>query len=346
MRASPFFAVSCACAASLAAAASGCNFPSFAPDSVVSTVRILAVRADKPYAKPGDTVNLDILAVDGRADKPRPMGIFWVPVGCTNPRNGAYTKCYEEFAKYLQPGVDLTPVLHAGNSLSVTVPPDALDGGKTQPMRQYGEMIVFQMACAGHVQYLGAAAGPEPDAVPFGCFDETGKRLGTDDFVFSFASVFVFESLTNQNPTIDGLTFDSAPVDASAGITAPHCTVKDAKRCPTTAVDAVVPESSQEVDPIATLAAAATATGTTGTGTGSGTGTASVVKERVWVDYYVTQGIVRGGARQIYDPTDGKVTNTAAAFVAPQAAGEGVLFAVVRDNRGGVGWLQVPLHVQ
>ena len=37
---------------------------------------MLAIQADKPYAAPGETVNLDILAYDGRSSQPSPMRVF------------------------------------------------------------------------------------------------------------------------------------------------------------------------------------------------------------------------------------------------------------------------------
>ena len=56
-----------------------CGLQDFEPANSVSGVRIMASRADKPYAVPGDTVNIEVLAYDGRKDKSRAMRISWIP---------------------------------------------------------------------------------------------------------------------------------------------------------------------------------------------------------------------------------------------------------------------------
>jgi hypothetical protein len=310
------------------AAASGCG-NNFDPQSKVESVRILATRADKPYAKPGDTVSLEVLAYDGRPNPTSPMSVAWLPTFCTNPPRDAYYACYPAFASQFQRGVDLTPVLDTGPTFSLQVPTDALDGRQAAAgSPPYGTLIVFNMACAGHVEYLGESPTASPEAIPFGCFDAGHHRLGPDDFVFAFSRLFVFADRTNANPVIDHLTFDGAPVDPSAGITTDHCTATDVTKCPTKPLDTSVPASSQEPDPSALDAQG------------------KIDGEEIWVDYYVTAGSVKDDIRLLYDPVHGQVSSTADAFTAPQAPVEGVIFAVVHDNRGGVGWLEVPLHVR
>src|SRR5262249_5133446 len=127
-------------------------------------------------------------------------------------------------------GTDLTSVLHAGTSFSLEVPPGALDGRAVGSAPAYGTLIVFDMACAGHVEYLGESLAGGPQAIPFGCFDAGHHQLGPDDFVFAFSRIFVFADRKNANPVIDHLTFDGTPVDPSAGITMDHCTATDAEK--------------------------------------------------------------------------------------------------------------------
>ncbi|MDI1479217.1 hypothetical protein [Polyangium sp. y55x31] len=309
--------------------ATGCNFPEFAPENEVSSVRILATRADKPYATPGDMVNLDVLAFDGRKEKAQPMRMFWIPTVCTDPPEGAPYECYPAFASAFPRGEDLTPHLKEGTSFSLEVPEDLLGmpgppGPGSAPF--YKTLVVFNMACAGHVEYVGAR-GRGPQAVPFGCFDAEQKELGPEDFMFAFSRVFVFPMLPNSNPVIDHLTFDGKTVDPSDGITMDRCAMPEIEQCPAKPLDISVPEASQEPDP-----SYFTAEGKMG-------------KERVLVDYYITGGQVNS-TRLLYDPESGKVGTTVADLRAPLAAGEEVLFAVVRDNRGGITWLEVPIHVR
>ncbi|APR78595.1 Hypothetical protein A7982_03942 [Minicystis rosea] len=308
-------------------AASGCG-NDFDPQSQVESVRILATRADKPYAKPGDTVSFDILAYDGRRSPASPMSVVWVKAVCANPPGDSYYACYPAFANQFQRGVDLTPVLHEGTTFSLEVPADALEGHPaTAGTPAYGTLIVFSMACAGHVEYLGQSA-TSPQAIPFGCFDAGHAKLGPDDFVFAFSRLFVFDERVNANPVIEQLTFDGAPVDPSLGITMDHCATTDARKCPEKPVDISVPASSQELDP------------------GAIDPQGKTNKEQIWVDYYVTTGSVKDDLRLLYDPATGRVSSSANALTAPEAPAEGVLFAVVHDNRGGINWLQVPLHIQ
>src|SRR5262245_28999083 len=96
MRRVPEFAASASVlggAALLAAVVASCA-ADFDPQNKITSVRILASRADKPYAHPGDSVALEVLAVDGRADRRRPMQIFWFPFVCINPKSDLYYACF------------------------------------------------------------------------------------------------------------------------------------------------------------------------------------------------------------------------------------------------------------
>jgi len=313
--------------------ATGCNFPDFAPENQVTSVRILATRADKPYATPGDTVTFEVLAFDGRKEKAQPMRVFWIPTACADPPGGAPYECYRAFANTFSRGEDLTSRLKEGQEFSLEVPEDALGqpgppeppGPGSAPL--YKTMVLFTIACAGHVEYVGAR-GQGPQAVPFSCFDADHKELGPENFLFAFSRIFVFPvALPNTNPFIDHLTFDGALVDPSEGITMDHCTASELEQCPAKPLDISVPEASQEPDP-----SYITVDGKPG-------------KERVTVDYYLTGGQI-DPTRLLYDPESGKVSNTIADLRASLTKGEEMLFAVARDNRGGIAWLEIPLHVR
>ncbi|MDB4996544.1 MAG: hypothetical protein JWM74_3976 [Myxococcaceae bacterium] len=302
--------------------------PDFDPASKIQSVRILATRADKPYAKPGDTIELEMLATDARKDKTRPMSLFWIPAPCINPQGDAYYNCYPTFQATLKTGVDLTPQLVSGPKLTVHVPDDTLaHTGSTQGGTSFGTAVVFSMACAGHVEFVGVSAA-SPQSIPFGCFDSGGQRLGPDDFVFAFSRMFVFADRQNKNPVIDAFTFDGQPVDLAAGITIDHCATANAPasqrapKCPTKPIDVAVPPESQEQDPSA-----------------GG-------RESLWVSYYLTDGKVKTDLRLLYDVQIGRVPKSEDDLEAPAEAGEHTLWAVVHDNRGGVNWIQVPMHVR
>lgn len=300
----------------------------FDPSSQVGSVRILATRADKPYARPGDTVVLELLAADGRRQPGRPMALSWLPAPCINPPGGSYYDCYPGFAALYKPGVDLSASLVGGSTASYDIPSAVIDESSAlQTGVPFANVFAFSMACAGHVQYVGQRTS-RPQAVPFGCFDDAGSELGADDFVFGFARVFVFTERTNANPVIDGLLFAGAPVDIAAGITIDHCPeVNDTDSdCPTMPLDVVVPASSQEPDPSFVDASG------------------NVRSEGIWVNYYLTDGAVENDLQFLYDATTGRVPDTENALSGPEFPGDQTLWAVVRDSRGGVTWTSTAIH--
>ena len=309
----------------LALALASCGGPGFDPASLVEGVRLLAIRADKPYAAPGDTVSMEVLAFDARSTRPAPMRTFWVPVVCPDPPGDAYYACYPGFGAALSPGVDISGSLVEGTHFSFQVPDDLITAHPVPASgAPYGVVVVFAMACAGHVQYVQRGSDTVPPRPPLGCFDEKGAELGPDDSVFAYAQVFSFAGRTNSNPVLDHLTFAGAPVDPGEGITLAPC----AGKCAGTSLDVVVPSSSQEPDP------------------GDLDLNGAALKEEVWVDYYATSGSFGNATSLLYDAHLGKMPSTAVKLQAPSRAGAGTLFAVVRDNRGGVSWLSVPMHVQ
>ena len=307
----------------------GCKAPSFAPVSLVDSVRILATHADEPYAAPGDTVHMRVLAFDGRLDPPSPMNVAWLPVPCVDPPGDDYFECFPAFAGVIQPGIDLGPQLVSGTTFSFQMPADAITRHPSTPgVDPYGLAVVFTFACAGHVEYVPPAAGGSPDAVPFGCFDDAGARLGADDFVFAYSLVYAFGDRTNANPAIDAVTYGGAAVDVDAGIAVPRCTDSNIDDCPSTPLDVVVPPSSQEPDP-----------GNLGFG-------GAPLKEEIYVDYYVSAGKVANDTVILYDPNGGRLGGTGDGFTAPQTTGDSWLWVVVHDNRGGEADLQIPVHTR
>jgi hypothetical protein len=305
----------------------GCS-PTFDPPSLVESVRLLAISADQPYAAPGATVTMNALAFDGRpaAQQAQAMTISWVPVVCSDPPNDSYFACYPGFAAALPAGVDLTAVLTQGPSLSFEMPADVITA-HAQPLSgsAYGMVVVFAIACAGHVERVDRTADTVPPAPPLGCLDENGTELGPDDSVFAYAQVFSFAGRTNANPVISNLTRGGMAVDATSGITLTACAA--GSKCPSVDLDTEVPSSSQELDP------------------GDLNVNGTPLHEEIWVDYYLTAGTV-GTSGLLYDATAGKLADSSVKLTAPATAGENSLWAVARDNRGGVSWLEVPLHVE
>ena len=83
-----------AAGAVVAALGVACGGAGFDPKSKVDSVRLFAARADKLYAKPGETVSLEVLAFDGRAKPARPMRHYFLPFVCLNPPADQYFGCF------------------------------------------------------------------------------------------------------------------------------------------------------------------------------------------------------------------------------------------------------------
>ncbi len=350
------------------AAVVSCAPSDFDPITLVNSVRMLASRSSKPYAKPGDTVDLEVLAYDGRPDRTRAMHVYWFPFACVNPAQDAYYGCFASFAQsakggdggligisgsgadagadggddagappvptgdltgLLKPGVDISPFLHEGSTYHVTLPKDVVSSHPKVPGADapYGLVMVFNMACAGHIELVERDPG-NPQSVPFACFDDAHTRLGPTDYVLGFTRVYAYDDRVNANPTISGATFDDKPIDLTAGITVDHCTTADKKDCPKISIDVQVPPESQEPNP------------------GDVDPSGAQLKEEVWAAYYSTGGRFDDDIRILYEPRVGKVDGTATKFQAPQQPGDGMVWIVVHDNRSGATWLPIPLHAR
>jgi hypothetical protein len=369
--------------AALAGALSSCSPSDFEPQSKIDTVRVFAARADEPYAKPGDTVNLTLLTYDGRPQQPSPMQTYWLPFVCVNPAKDAYYACFGGAGGdggaasdagggalgLLKPGVNLSPFLPQGPAFPVPLPADIVTShAPVMSGDPYGVAIAFNISCAGHVEIVALdPSSKNPLQVPVGCFDDQENQLGSDDYVLGFARVYAYTSRTNANPVIDHVLFqgydvlgagsdggaeagagpdaatdagpDAAPDAAgdaggdagppvyaglSGSITTPPCTQNP---CPDLSIDVDVPPSSQEPDP------------------GNVSPDGVQLSEQIWADYFVSIGDVSDNARLLYDPSHGRITPSANKLHVPTKAGDGFLWIVVHDSRGGAAWATIALHV-
>ena len=353
----------CAAAASLGvaaiAASSACG-TSFDSVSKVLGVRILATKVDTPYAKPGANVNLTMLIADGRTDKTTAVNVSWLPFICTDPVQDLYYACFAQtgasdagtgdanllssesadggpsaapgalaqIAK-IPPNTNISPFLPHGLTYSFSMPVDAITKhppvqGSPEP---YGLAVLFNYACAGHLQVIPVSRN-NVQQIPIGCFDDEGNQLGEDDGIFGLVRVYAYSTTVNQNPVIGSVTQDGIAVDLSAGLTLPHCTESDRKNCNKTKITPVVPDSSWELNP------------------DDKDENGNPQHEEVWVDYYSDLGDLGDDARLLFDVSAGRINSPEVDYKAPSDPGEGTIWIVVHDSRGGVEWSVVPLHIQ
>lgn len=201
--------------------------------SEVRSLRVLAVKKDKPYAKPGDCVTMTMLSHDpttqGAAEEvPRPVQKLWLG-GCFNPPGDLYYGCFSDpsFGQSLLglatpggeqqgqgpdpacPTQDPQPApIGLGDRFTLKIPEaGALKEPATAGQPPFGTAFVFFAACTGE---LGPAepTGKAEVAFPLACRDGNGNALGPDDFVAGYATVFIYQDIANQNPVIEGFEFD------------------------------------------------------------------------------------------------------------------------------------------
>jgi hypothetical protein len=205
----------------------------------------------------------------------------------------------------------------------------------------YGLAIVFNMACAGHLELLPFdPSNDNPQQVPIGCFDATGAQLGPDDYVLGFTRVYAYDPSTlppNSNPTIDSIdvaggTMSVTPATGSAyvtpGFSSTPCDPNSSQACQDVPVGPVVPPSASESYSLPD-------NGTT--------------HEEIWASFYTNIGSFSDEARLLYDATTGTIGDpsvTDAKWTPPTQPGDGFIWIVVHDNRGGASWATIPVHVQ
>lgn len=336
----------------LVAIAVACGAGDFDKQSKVNTVRMFGVQVDKPFANPGATVTMTTLVADGRRDKPRPLKVFWIPVVCTNPHEDLYYLCFVPGssadggatlqAPFADAGtapanagsgsvldsipkdVDLSAFLPQGDTFSFQVPE-----GIIQPRLgsvPYGLAIVFNLACAGQVRYVGRS-GINPQQVPIQCTDENGVQLAPSDYVIGINRVYSYGDRTNTNPNVTSITLDGVAIDPAAGITVDPCVASRRSDCREWKIDVKVDDASWEINP-------------------GEPGESETKHEQIWATYYSDIGDLEDDARLLFDSSQGRVSDSDVKYRAPGAAGDGTLWIVVHDNRAGAAFVVLPFHVK
>jgi hypothetical protein len=331
--------------------ASGCA-AGFDPPSLVNTLRIFAVVADKPYASPGEDVAFTMTYHDGfpSPEGPRLVQIVWLG-GCFNPPGDQYFSCYEPMAElfesiasgapppaeYFAAGINLT-------EFTLPIPEDIL---LTRPRPEvgphYGIAYLFFAACAGT---LGPVSDPGGSAssFPIGCFDTDGRRLGSESFVPGYTQIYVFEDgRTNANPEIGGLTLDGQAISENLAEIpkVPVCPVSEEDRrsagcgaedpasaCTAYDLEAIVDPAVVEIDP----------EGVDPEG--------QPLTEVVWVSYFADLGDLQSPIKLVNDAVTGFNDEHETQWIPPSEPGLATIWAVLRDARGGSSVVRRSIRVE
>jgi hypothetical protein len=215
------------------------------------------------------------------------------------------------------------PALDAPDNIVRAVP------GTAAP---YGLAFAFFALCAGQFTLVPNAT---PGAFPLTCVDGDGKVLGSDDFVAGYTAVYVYdphpamgEAITNNNPVVTGFQFDGETVDPAHPPHVMRCASTSSDDCPTHAVKAMIDKDQTMEEDVG-------ARGPDG----------QRVNEQDWVAFYATGGSFAHDLRLVSDATAGWNDDHGTDWHIPSDPGPAKIWAVVHDNRGGVGWVSMSVIV-
>ena len=177
-----------------------CEEDNFERFSNVETVRVMAVRKDPAFARPGQSVELSMLWHDGRAAG-EAVQLAWIS-GCVNPDGDLFYQCFAELGDALAGVGDASdPRVGLGESFTLPIPSDIISSRPPPPdpnQPPYGTSFVFFAACGGTL-------GPAPSGdIPIGCFNAGGVQLGADDFMIGYTTSFAYDALSNALPRVTG----------------------------------------------------------------------------------------------------------------------------------------------
>ena len=159
----------------------------FEPGARVTKLRLLALRADAPFAQPGQSVSLEALTAE-----PEPETLSWAYTTCTDPASSTVEDCLGELDG------PFTPYDPAQQDLQVQV-------GELAQYERSGLLGVAIVACPGTIE------GGDTAGVPVRCRDSDGELLPLERFEVGVKRIFVREHDQNDNPSIEALSWDGEP---------------------------------------------------------------------------------------------------------------------------------------
>lgn len=197
--------------------------------SQIAKLRLLALRADQPFARPGERVELQLLAADAEA---RPLELALAT--CRNPRSSTVQGCLDALDGPFE------PLVLEDDRFSLDVPHDMLDtlSAHARPSALFGALLA---ACPGTLE-----TGRTAD-VPIACRGDDGARLPIERFEIGYKRIFIRSEDRNQNPEILALRWDGEPWPEDRVPEVQACdnaTTRDIEDCPEALRHAIGVQSS------------------------------------------------------------------------------------------------------
>jgi hypothetical protein len=324
---------------SLFALASSCG-GDFDPSSRITTLRVIAVGAKKKtatgldpkgasWAHPGDTVEISTLW-----DDPKNRDTTWAWITCELPTSSTVLGCFQKFAKDTAAAVAAgkkPPVPTIGlkkprgetlDHFEVNVRPDIFTNPAVDPAGRAGATIgVILLACPGILKPVEQQTKTD---LPVVCLDEDDNRLSTDQWVAGIKRIFVREKDENADPVITSVTFEGADwPEGEVREFGSSCAADENRydRCTDEGKHAI----GVKIDPSSFEA------GTDEFG--------APFTEQLVVQYYATEGLFQDDVKRGQDPDSVFVGRTG-------KLGDHTMWIVVRDNRGGVSWVERKIRIK
>ncbi|HET7542792.1 MAG TPA: hypothetical protein VFK05_23130 [Polyangiaceae bacterium] len=288
----------------------------FDPGSRVNTFRVLGQESDAPFAKPGETVNIDSLSYD-----PQGRTVTWAWGACVNPAASTVEGCLAKIGEDSAHSGS-SQILAQGPGLShfsYTVPVDALDS-LPQAARASALVGVLSIACPGDLSFEQSAG-----ELPFACKEAgTGRVMALEEYVVGLKRIQVRNSDRNSNPGIEQVLFDGAewPEDEVKTVTACDTDNNDYKAC--------ADDTKHKLGARPTAASVESGQSEFGVD----------FTEQVIIEYYATEGVFEYDVKIAADPETGWAARKAA------SGKDLTLWMVVHDDRGGATWAERHVHVQ
>jgi hypothetical protein len=347
-------------ALSLLAAGCGAEFDSA---SQIDGLRVLAVKKSLPYARPGQTVDLELLWHDSQGERAAPQ-IAWLAI-CENPPGDLFEACFTQVPNLTADELAARSSFPEGSEpndrFSFVTSPDIISSRPLPPnpaTTPYGLHYVFFAACAGELAFVPTAGFPfvcyrEQDDQPG--FTAGDNQLDSRDFVLGYTAVFVYEELANTNPSMHGFEFNGATLTSagSEGLAPGAVVLEPRDLCFGDACEPVAPEADAEACPdVLTLDACVGDCGEVVVAPlidssnaeideAASSGTSGVLGEQMWVNYYSTGGELSEEVRLLNDATSGWNDNFESEYKPAETATVSYLWAVAHDNRGGAEWARL-----
>lgn len=336
----------------------GCTDVEMPDGRHIGSVRVLGVQAEPPTLLPGETTQLKLACADGRqGPKTAPdcdVEVAWFG-NCNNPTDNDPSKCLAQYGTWtdsMAPNLaDATRESYPagfgfGPSLEFTAPSDILAGeldAGGQRIR-YGVSYFYFMVCAGTIR----RANGSDKRLPVECYDPaTAQVLDQRSKVVGITTVYSYDLIRSNNPEVKLSAFDfvSAPQDCSVSACPANHECSASHRC-VPVVPACTQKGSSACKPHAFFLAL------------SGDSVSLLArdgtrieepKKAVWLDLYTNAGFVDEDARFALGSRGGDsewVTPPLQWWAPPFATEHAHVWAVIRDNRGGLSVFDQPVIVR